>query len=37
LHQLQVFDLSFGWFTGLSLSFVIGLNDYFGRVSGKPE
>ena len=30
LHQLHVFALSFDWFTGLSVSFVIGQSDYFG-------
>ena len=28
--RLHTFPLSFDWFTGLSVSFVIGQNDYFG-------
>ena len=28
LHQLRVISSSFDWFTGLSVSFVIGKNDY---------
>ena len=30
LRQLYVFALSFDWFTGLSVSFVIGQRSYFG-------
>ncbi len=30
LCQLHVFALSFDWFTGLSVSFVIGQSNYFG-------
>ena len=28
-RQLDVFPLSFDWFTGLSVSFVTGQSDYF--------
>ena len=30
LHQLHVITSSFVWFTGLSVSYVIGLSDKFG-------
>ena len=30
LRRLHVFASSFDWFTGLSVSFVIGQSDYFG-------
>ena len=30
LRQLHVITLSFDWFAGLSVSFVIGQSDYFG-------
>ena len=30
LWRLHVFASSFDWFTGLSVSFVIGQSDYFG-------
>ena len=36
LRQLLVFALSFDWFTGLSVSFVIGQSDYIGfGIDGK--
>jgi len=39
-RQLRGFALSFDWFTGLSVSFVTGHNDYFGfgitKLSFKP-
>ena len=32
LRQLHVFPTSSDWFTGLSVSFVIGQSDYFGLI-----